>query len=352
MRCASIWASYSLAIKDRLFSSQESIKMKGFLLFLASALAAKNATTSNSTIWEVLTGKSNENSSLFASLLNSTRFAPVIKQQLNNTGSNATLFVPLDSFFVNGEQRDSSFDDEYAPIAPLNATVSDWLRYHIATNGTINFSTAGNATNSSGYSSNSSAVMRTLLKNSTLVNLPGGNSTGQVILAEQQLPTGNNTFIYDGQWPPACVANRTIASNGQIVYLDRALRIPRNLDDALSQNALFGFQRALLEQGKLKMANSTAGITVFAPMRFGAFDQMDASSFLVNSTTVYFPKNGTLTSMSGSELVISTSERDGSTLVNGTRIVKQDILIANGVLHVLEGDRVPCDPTEQQPNQE
>jgi uncharacterized surface protein with fasciclin (FAS1) repeats len=123
------------------------------------------------------------------------------------------------------------------------------------------------------------------------------------------------------------------------------------LDDALSQNALFGFQRALLEQENLKMANSTAGITVFAPMRFGAFDQMDTASFMVNST-VYFPQNGTLTSMSGAQLVISTSERDGSTLVNGTRIVKQDILIANGVLHVLEGDRVPCDPTEQQLNGE
>lgn len=305
--------------------------MKSLLFFLPFALAASN------TIWKTITAKSNGNSSLFYSLLNSTRFAPLVQKQLNNTNSTATLFVPLDSYFINGEQHDSSFDDDYAPIAPLNATASDWIRYQIATNSTINFSPSANG--------NSSQIMHTLLKNSSLVNLAGNNGTGQVVLSEQA-HTGNTTLIYDGQWPPACISNYTNTSNGQIVFLDRALRIPRNLDDALSQNALFGFQRALLEQGKMQMANSTAGVTVFAPMRFGSFDQVDTASFLVNST-VYFPENGTLTSMSGAPLTITTSPQDGSIMVNGTRIVKKDILLANGVMHVLEAGKVGCGPAEE-----
>lgn len=297
-------------------------KMKIALLFsfVLSAFAIKNLT-----IWQNL--QQSSNSTLFFSILNSTALDHV-KSILNSTSLNSTLFVPLDSYVIGGPLGGCNFlAADSAQNKTLNATLTDFIQYQIA-NGTYL------PTPSSGVT-----VIPSYLSNSALVNLePSSTFDGAQVVVLNEYANRNSSSVSDGLIPAAKVISVGECSNGAIVYVNRPLAIPRNLDLSLKQNGLYEFRTLLKQQNILNAANSTSAITVFALSNSTSpvEGQIQANSYIVNGTYYDFnSQNTTLTSWNGTSLEISALGNN-RIAVNGTLVMRPQILLSNGVMYVLD----------------
>ena len=132
--------------------------------------------------------------------------------------------------------------------------------------------------------------------------------------------------------------------------IDSVLTIPMNCSSTATEAGLSGVV-GLLEQAKLASAVDTAkDLTVFAPNN-EAFQKIGSALpnltmeqvagileyHVVNGTVGYSStlKNGSmLTAMNGGKLKITI---DGSNVfVNSAKVVTPDVLVANGVIHVID----------------
>lgn len=139
-------------------------------------------------------------------------------------------------------------------------------------------------------------------------------------------------------------------TGGVIHTIDTVLTIPLNCSATAVEAGLSGVV-GLLEQAELTDAVDTAeDLTVFAPNN-EAFQKIGSALpnltmeqvagilqyHVVNGTVGYSSTltNGTkLTAMDGNELTITI---DGSNVfVNSAKVVTPDVLVANGVIHVID----------------
>jgi uncharacterized surface protein with fasciclin (FAS1) repeats len=156
-------------------------------------------------------------------------------------------------------------------------------------------------------------------------------------------------------------------TGGVIHIIDRLLVLPETATDTLSAAGLSSLRGALNATDLFDTVNNTPDITIFAPNN-EAFQSI--GSALPNLTTeqitdiltyhVVVGGNGTgpgysstlengttLTTANGEDLTITIG--DSGIFVNSARVVASDILIANGVVHVIDEILNPTNATMADP---
>jgi uncharacterized surface protein with fasciclin (FAS1) repeats len=148
-------------------------------------------------------------------------------------------------------------------------------------------------------------------------------------------------------------------TGGVIHIIDSVLTLPENTADTLSAADLVALRGAINATDLFDTVNNTPNITIFAPNNeafqnigsaLGNLSTEDAASILtyhVIAGTIGYSstlENGTnLTTANGEQLTITIGE--GGIFVNNARVVASDILIANGVVHVIDEVLNPSNAT-------
>jgi uncharacterized surface protein with fasciclin (FAS1) repeats len=148
-------------------------------------------------------------------------------------------------------------------------------------------------------------------------------------------------------------------TGGVIHIIDRLLVLPVEADETLSAANLTALRGALNATNLTDTVNETRNITVFAPTNEAI---QDIGSALANLTTEqitdvlsYHVVAGTIgyssTLENGTELPTVNGESvtiivgDGGVFVNNAKVVVADVLIANGVVHVIDQVLNPTNAT-------
>jgi uncharacterized surface protein with fasciclin (FAS1) repeats len=137
--------------------------------------------------------------------------------------------------------------------------------------------------------------------------------------------------------------------NGVIHIIDGLLTIPPNVSVTAQEAGLSAFLGAVNVTNLTEAVNTTPDLTIFAPNNEAFQDISSALSNLtaeeaasilqyhiINGTVAYSSTlaNGTVPTLGGGNVTITII--DGEVFVNRARVITADILLANGVLHVLD----------------
>ncbi|KAH7198433.1 FAS1 domain-containing protein [Fusarium flagelliforme] len=252
---------------------------------------------------------------------------------------NVTILAPS-----NDALEELLKDKSIASMVSDNSSfVTDLLQYHIL-NGTY-------------YASNitemdMAAFVPTLLTNSTYSNVTGGQRVE--VMAEN-----DTVSFYSGFRAQSNVTKADLNFTGGVIHIiNRVLTIPKNISDTAIAANLSAAAGALTESKLLPNLTSARNITVFVPSN-GAFanigsilanasesDLQDILKYhVVNNTLGYSStlENGTLTTSDGEDLNIAIY--NGTVYVNEAKVIVPDVLISNGVLHVIDGVLNPDKPS-------
>jgi len=251
-------------------------------------------------------------------------------------------------------------------LAPSNAALATFLN---STTGQRLATSAGatsalllyhilNGTYYGSQISNTPAFVPTYLNNATYSNVTGGQRVEAVV------NSGNVTFF------SGLLANSTVTqanqnfTGGTIHVINRVLTLPANLTRTLTETRLTSLYGALNATNLLTTANGLSDVTIFAPNN-SAFQAIgsalpnistaDLSSILtyhvVNGTSPLYSsnlRNGTLQTLQGGNLNISI--RGSNVFVNGARVITPNVLIAGGVVHVIDNVLNPRNATATVPD--
>lgn len=152
-----------------------------------------------------------------------------------------------------------------------------------------------------------------------------------------------------------------------IHVIDRFLVLPEVVSDTLTTANLTSLRGALNDTNLLDAVDTIPDVTIFAPSS-EAFQNIgsalanlstsDLTNILtyhvVNGTVGYSSgiENGTtLTTLNGANLTITIGE-EGRIFVNSARVTIADVLIANGVVHVIDEVLNPSNATIANPSDE
>ncbi|KAH6874435.1 FAS1 domain-containing protein [Thelonectria olida] len=283
---------------------------------LADALAAKNKTLS------ALNGLLQSQSDLL--------------DQLSDL-SNITILAPSNEAL--GRFLNTTNITEVAVQDPN--IVSAILSYHVL-NGTY-------------YASNftdTPAFIPSLLNNQTYENVTGG----QVV---EGVAVDDGVSFYSALRAESNVTEANLNFTGGVIHIiNRVLDIPMNLTQTAITANLTAAAGALTQANLISGLVNTQNITVFAP-RNGAFgaigsifedlsqdDLRNVLRYHVVSGTVGYStllENSTLKTVEGEDVTIAVY--DGEVFVNEAKVVIPDVLIANGVVHVIDGVLNPENPS-------
>ncbi|KAF9739969.1 hypothetical protein PMIN06_003485 [Paraphaeosphaeria minitans] len=239
-----------------------------------------------------------------------------------------TILAPSNDAFTEFADTDAG-----RTISNSSDLLSALLQYHVL-NGTYQASQV----------TNQSAFIHTLLTNETYTNV----TDGQVVEAVQ---VGNDTVFYSG-----LLQNSTVTTadqnftGGTIHIIDRVLTLPPSVLEAALALNLTSLYGAVNLTDSVEAA-STRNITVFAPNN-EAFNSIGSALANLSSDdlqsileyhiveNVYYSAdlaNGTTlqTEDDDRDLTITTNE-NGTVFVNAAEVVVPNILIANGVLHIID----------------
>lgn len=139
-------------------------------------------------------------------------------------------------------------------------------------------------------------------------------------------------------------------TGGVIHVIDSLLTIPLNISATAVAANLTSLAGALMNAKLVQTLDTAKDVTVFAPNN-AAFQAIGSALpnmttqelaqileyHVVNGTVDYSTmlKNGTsLKAMNGESLTVSMV--NGSTFVNSAKVITPDILVANGVVHVID----------------
>ncbi|RFU30408.1 hypothetical protein B7463_g5952, partial [Scytalidium lignicola] len=217
--------------------------------------------------------------------------------------TNVTILVPS-----NDALRSFLNDTAMARMpAPDSGAIAAVLSYHVL-NGTY---FANNFTDTPMF-------IETMLENSTYENVTGG----QVVEARKD---GDMVSFYSALKTEANITQADLNFNGGVVHtINRVLEILMNL------SATYIAANLITVIGAISVAHLTndfidmQNMTVFAPNN-------GASQLLPLSITL---ENGTLRTVEGSSVNISVD--NGIVYVNKARVILPDVLISNGVVHVID----------------
>jgi len=300
--------------------------------FLGAALAvvAARAQEANSTAGNLTTALAgNQNLTGLVSLLQSN---PDLATALGGA-SNITLLAPSNDALgaLNSSGILSSGGQEGLIQALLN--------YHVLV-GVFNSSSI----------TETPAFPATLLNDTVFANVTGG----QVVEVRVE---DDEVVAISGFKNNVTVTEADIAFDGGVIHvIDGLLTIPPNVSVIAQEAGLSAFLGAVNATNLTEAVNTTPDLTIFAPNN-GAFEDIssalgnltaeEAASILqyhvINGTVAYSStlSNGSVPTLGGGNVTITII--DGEVFVNRARVVTADVLIANGVLHVLDSVLSPND---------
>lgn len=296
------------------------------LLALASLAFAQNTPDLASAL------SSTPELSTLAGVINSTQ--GVLSSLANLT--DITILAPSNAAF------EALGAEALASLSP--ESIAAILQYHVL-NGTIR---AADITNTS-------AFVPTKLDNPQFSNVTGG----QVVEA---IKRDNNVTIYSGLLANSSVTTADVNFTGGVVHvIDRLLTLPVSAADTLLAAELTSLRGALVNASLVDTVNNTPNLTIFAPTN-EAFQNIGSALGTLNTEqltdilTYHVVAQGdsigyssnlengtTLTTVNGEELTIIIG--DGGVFVNNARVVIADVLIANGVVHVIDEVLNPTNQT-------
>ncbi|KAI8624738.1 FAS1 domain-containing protein [Xylariaceae sp. FL1651] len=289
-----------------------------FTLALASTATAQNAPSLTDAL-----GSQNSSLSTLNSLLQQN---PQLLQSLNNI-QNVTILAP------NNDALNAVINNtDSATLLSTPGYLEALLTYHVL-NGTYFASDI----------SNTSVFIPTLLTNQSYTNVTGGQRVEAVLV------DGNVTFYSAGKQNITVETANVNFTGGTIHIVKGVLSIPQNVTDTLSNTNLTAAVGAFAAADLTQNLTGARDVTIFAPNNdaFNAIgsivgnlttEQLSriAGYHVVNGTVGYSTSlsNSTLTTENGQDITISII--DGDVFVNSARVVAPDILVDNGVVHVID----------------
>lgn len=299
-----------------------------FVTALAAAASAQNM-TSNMTLPMVL-GNNTQ-------LSNLTTFVSLIPNLLTSLSSakNITLLAPSNDAFAKFMNGSAVNLNDTAAIQAL-------LSYHVL-----------NGTHSASSFTNMSTFIPTMLTQPAFANVTGGQRVEAVMI-------GNGTYFYSGLGQNSSVTTPDLNFTGGTIHvIDTVLALPTNISSTALDEGLSSAYGALNASGLVNAVDTVRDVTAFIPNN-EAFQAIGSalpnmtmaqlSSILtyhiVNGTVGYsstLMNGSSLTAMNGGKLTITLN--NGSVFVNSAQVVEADILVANGVVHVIDGVLNPMNMT-------
>ncbi|KAK9700867.1 hypothetical protein K7432_011993 [Basidiobolus ranarum] len=181
-------------------------------------------------------------------------------------------------------------------------------------------------------------LLPTLLNDLTLVNLPNGKS--QVLPVHQameKMKIGNASIVTTG----------VEASNGIVHIIDTVLPVPDKPSQLISTSSTRTFSDLLIKTNLAGVIDSLKGVTIFVPVEeaFNSFNPnnlnetalSDTLKFhIVSPAVVYsteFNKTQRLVTLQSKQLNFKTE--NGTSFVNGVKIITSDVVASNGVFHLI-----------------
>ena len=283
---------------------------------VVAARAQEDAAPANLT--SVLAG--NQNLTALVTLLSSQ---PDIASALGSA-QNITLFAPSNNALNALNSSGVSLSQEGVLQALLN--------YHVL----VGEFSSENITETPAFPA-------TLLNDTAYANVTGG----QVV--ECRVSDGE-VVVISGFKNNVSVTEADIAFDGGVIHvIDGLLTFPPNVSTVAQEAGLSAFLGAVNATGLTEAVTTTPDLTIFAPNN-AAFQDIssalanltteEAAAILqyhvINGTVAYSStlSNGTVPTLGGDNITITII--DGEVFVNRARVVTADILLANGVLHVLD----------------
>ncbi|KAL2754143.1 hypothetical protein ACRALDRAFT_1063075 [Sodiomyces alcalophilus JCM 7366] len=264
-----------------------------------------------------------------------------------NQAKDVTILAPNNDAF-------SRFLASQNVSSPENATqldpglVAAVVQYHVL-NGTL-------------YESNLTDTgtgpqfLATHLNNETYSNVTGG----QRVESRPSSDGRNVTFISGLKESAHLTDRRSLNFTGGTVHIiDNVLTIPRDATDTLSAANLTAVLGAIQRAGLTDDINRMRDITIFAPSNeaFAAIASVaqnltdeqlgDILAYHVAPGQVLYSDsltNSTVHALNGGNFTVRT-DNNGSMFINGAEVVQSDVLIKNGVVHVVNGVLNPENPS-------
>ncbi|VUC36630.1 unnamed protein product [Clonostachys rosea] len=187
------------------------------------------------------------------------------------------------------------------------------------------------------------SFLPSLLNSTQFTNVTGG----QVVEA---IKTDNNVTFLSGFRKQSNVTQANITFAGGVIHIiDEVLTIPLNLSATAIEANLTAAAGALTAANLTEPLDEATNITVFAPLNKGFQDianilqnisSTDLSSVLeyhvIEGVVAYSTdfQNGSLTSAGGETLNVTVLGSD--IYIDSAKVVQPDVLIANGVVHVID----------------
>ncbi|KAG2200092.1 hypothetical protein INT47_007737 [Mucor saturninus] len=215
-------------------------------------------------------------------------------------------------------------------------SVLDLLYYHVS-NGSVNLQ------------QNETMVLNTILRNETVDRLGFGSP-----LVVQPVNSTGNLTVGDGLGHDAFINQTYNASNGALYIIDKVLVPPTNISNTMNALTDTSFFEQLLERSSSTWdsLNNYNNFTVFVPNN-NALQNVDLSNFeddVINNLIsahifqgVIYSSNITNTtdvsaqSLAGTDVVLQRSGNSPNFTVSGTNVVQPNILLNNGVMHLIDG---------------
>ncbi|KAL8886042.1 MAG: hypothetical protein Q9215_006197 [Flavoplaca cf. flavocitrina] len=199
----------------------------------------------------------------------------------------------------------------------------------------------------------------TMLNSTDYANVTGG----QVVQAVMQ---GENVVFYSGLLNNSTVTTADQEFTGGVAHIiDRVLTVPRNVSSTAISAGLSALVGALTQAELVDTVQSLSDVTIFAPNN-SAFNAIGSSLgnlsmemltdiltyHVVNGTVAYssmLENDMTVPSLAGGDLSITVEGTD--IFVNSAKVLIPNVLIANGVVHVIDNVLNPNN-TETEPDTE
>ncbi|KAK4987995.1 hypothetical protein LTR50_004214 [Elasticomyces elasticus] len=275
---------------------------------ITDALAANNATLSTLT-----------------TLLGSQ---PAIVAALSSA-SNITILAPSNAAFAKAMNSTAGMA---AAAAAMPDVIAALLQYHVI-----------NGTYPASAFTRTPAFVPTLLQNSSYTNVTGGQRVEGYV-------NGSSVVIVSGALAKSMVVTPDVKFNGGVIHvIDTVLNFPISDSKTAAAAGLTSLASALTSAKLVDTVDNLRDVTIFAPSNnaFGAIGSAlpnlttsQLTSILtyhvVQGTVGYSSllRNTTLKTVNGGN--VSITVEGGNVFVNSARVIIPDVLVSNGVVHVID----------------
>lgn len=272
------------------------------------------------------------------SAANLTGLAQVAQGIVNTTDGQALLAQLAQGNKTVFAPNNAAFAAVPSDVASDTSALTQILSYHIANN---TYLPAGI------QSAPNHTIARTLLRGGNY-SLPG-NKSAPVVLSK----TGGNTTFQILQAPSNVnVTGPVAAANLQIYIIDAVLSLPFTISEA-AQTLFPSLATVATQVGLIEPLEAAEGITIFAPndsalagvqSALGTLNQTQIMTILgnhvINGSVAYSDRLTTMNYTSSAGQPFTFMSNSTGTYVmsaNSTaRIVQSDIIVQNGVIHVID----------------